>query len=106
MIIGLKKECNRRHALSSSRVASSLALSIKLISDGYRFGSANKVRARARRCSVELDALQAREQLFPKDSHFHPTQMLPEANMRSVAERDMLVRRTPDIVFEGMVEHG
>src|SRR5260370_27534957 len=80
--------------------------SIKLVSDGYRFGSANKVRVRARRCSVELDALQAGEQLFPQDSHFHPTQMLPKANMRSVAKGDVLVRRAGNLAFVGVSGNG
>ena len=47
--------------------------------------------------AVERDRLQSRQQFFEQDTHFQLRQILPEAEMRAVAERDVAVRLAGEI---------
>jgi len=55
--------------------------------------------------AVEADALQARQQFLEQAFEFEAREMLADADMRPIAESELLVRLAVEAKFERIVEH-
>src|SRR4051812_48293019 len=65
---------------------------IHLEPDRHLFRAVDKIGLRHLDLAVEGDRFQPRQQFLEQDAHLELGQILPEAEMRAIAERDMTVR--------------
>src|SRR5262249_41293783 len=74
------------------------------VADRNRLRTADKRRLAALRLARELNSVKPWQKLFPENAHLHPREMLAEADMRAIAERNLLVGRAIDPERKGGVE--
>src|SRR3954453_8373409 len=95
----------RKHLMDFASLYPSYSFSIHLEPYRQLFRAVDKIGLCHLDLAVEGDRFQPRQQFLEQDAHLELGQILPEAEMRPVAERDMTVRLAVAAKFVRLLEH-
>src|SRR3954453_3097843 len=95
----------RKHLMDFASLYPSYSFSIHLEPYRQLFRAVDKIGLRHLDLAVEGDRFQPRQQFLEQDAHLELGQILPEAEMRAVAEGDMAVRLAVATKLIGLLEH-
>src|SRR3954447_21283655 len=95
----------RKHLMDFASLYPSYSFSIHLEPYRQLFRAVDKIGLCHLDLAVEGDRFQPRQQFLEQDAHFQFCQILPEAEMRAVAERDVAIRLAVATKLVRFLEH-